>query len=51
MNNASTAIGPPPSNGQQLKRTRDLNYFTDQIFVLDSAFLKTQKLFFSHGES
>ena len=43
INNESTTTEPPPW-------TRDLNaIYLHQIFALDSAIVKTQKVFSSHG--
>ena len=50
INKKSTTTEPPPYTGQQPKPTGGLNaFYWHQIFALDSAVVKVQEMFSSHG--
>ena len=50
INNKSTTTEAPPYNGQQSKPLGGLNaFYWYQIFTLDSAVVKAQKMLSSHG--
>ena len=50
INKKSTTTEPPPQNGQQPKPVGGLNgFYWYQIFALDSAVVKVQEMFSSHG--
>ena len=50
INKKSTTTEPLPSNGQQPKPPGSLNaFYWYQIFALDSAVVKIQEMFSSHG--
>ena len=50
INNESTTTEPPPKNGPQPKPLGGLNaLYWYKIFALNSAVVKVQELFSSHG--